>query len=232
MNSRLCQVVGAFLLVCGWSGVQAEEAPIGDPESERYSELEKNRSAFKETWVLPGVDFTQFDKLLVWDAQFEYRDVGPAQRTRSSILTTRKREFGISEGDRAAFEEVVGEAFMKEIERGRNFRLVEEAGPNTLILRGALLDIISKVPPETVGRTNVYLSQIGEATLVMELLNAETGDVLALVSERKKIEPPGGQVDQFTPRANTVTINFEIKRWAQSAAARLRGELDKALAGR
>ena len=38
---------------------------------------------------------------------------------------------------------------------------------DTLILRGGLLDIISRVPPEFVGRSEVYLASIGEATFVV-----------------------------------------------------------------
>ena len=78
-----------------------------------------------------------------------------------------------------------------------------------------------------------YLSTIGEATFVVELLDSETGTLLAMVSERKKIQPPGGgQIDQFTMRANRVTVMADIKRWAGNAARQLRNELDKAMGGR
>jgi len=218
--------------VLAWAAPVLAEEAIGDPESARYGELEKGRSSFKETWVLPGVDFTQYSKLHIWEAQFEYRDVGPAQNTSSSVMRTHKREFGISEEDRAEFESIVREAFLKEIQKGKQFELVDGIGPNTLILRGALLDVVSNVPPETVGRSDVYLATIGEATFVMELLDAKTGTVLALVSERRKIEPPGGgRIDQFSMPANRVTVTADIRRWATSAASGLRQSLDKALKG-
>ena len=54
---------------------------------------------------------------------------------------------------------------------------MDELGPNTMILRGAALDIISRVPPDTVGRSDIYLSTMGEATLVLELLDAEPGNI-------------------------------------------------------
>ena len=213
----------------------AEQAPvsdgaIGDPESERYQELEKGRSAYKETWVLPGADLTGYSKVYLWDAQFEYRDVGDPKKYRTTMSRSSRTKFGVSEADRAKFEETVSESFNQELARGKRFEIVDEIGPNTLILRGALLDVISYVPPESVGRTDVYLANIGEATVVIEVLDADSGTVLAVVSERRKITPPGGgQIDQFTQRANNVTITADVRRWASSAASKLRKELDKAM---
>ena len=232
MNGKILKLlVGIFAvgaLIPG-SLTRAEEA-IGDPESERYSELEKARSSFKETWVLPGVDFSEYDTIYFWAGQFEYRDVGPAESSSSYRNRTRKREFGISEEDRREFEQIVGDAFRNEIEKGKHFTIADEVGPDTLILRGALLDVVSNVPPPTTGRTETYLATIGEATLVMEIMDSETGTVLALVSQRKKIQPPGGgQIDRFSMQANRVTVTADIKRWASSAASQLRKELDKAM---
>ena len=57
-------------------------------------------SAFQETWVNPNFDFTQYQNLFLWESYFEYRDVGPARATRSTMMSTHKREFGINESDR------------------------------------------------------------------------------------------------------------------------------------
>ena len=209
----------------GWG----EEA-IGDPEAERYSELEKARSTFQETWVLPGADFSQYDKIYFWEGVFEYRDVGPATGTTSYRGRSTKTDFPVSDEGRRDFEQIVTETFSREMQRGKSFRVVDQVGPDTLIVSGALLDIVSHVPPETVGRVDTYLANIGEATLVVELIDAETGAVLAMVSERRKIQSPGGgQIDQFTMRANRVTINADIRRWASGLAGRLRSALDKAM---
>lgn len=39
-----------------------------------------------------------------------------------------------------------------------------------------------RLPPEFVGRSEVYLANVGEATLVMEFLDGKTGEVLARIS--------------------------------------------------
>ena len=200
---------------------------------EVQTELVKAKSSFKETWVHPEADFTQYSKLYLWDGQFEYRDVGPARRTSSVLMRTHKREFGISDKDRMAFEKVVSEAFVGEILKAKKFDVVDEIGPDTLIMRGAALDIISKIPPDTIGPSDIYLAVLGEATLVFELIDAETGETIAVVSERRRIEPVGGsRIDEFSMPANRATITADVKRWAKRAATKLRTEIEKAISGK
>jgi len=212
--------------------VTAQEAEPADPSGGRYAELVKEDGSFRETWVLPGVDPAKYHKVFVWDGQFEYRDVGPARRTRSTMVFTLKREFGISEEDRVRFEEIVGDAFMKEISKGKQFELVtqiDDVDASTLILRGGLLDIVSRVPPETVGRSEIYLSSIGEATFIMELIDAGTGDVVALVAERRAIDTMNARGMGFGMPTNSATILGDLKRWAGNLARRLRTAIDDAI---
>ena len=201
-----------------------DERPLGDTEG-----LEKAKSGFRETWVNPNADFGQYSKLYLWGAIFEYRDVGPAERTRSTLSRSNKREFGIAPEDRVKFEETVSEIFLKELGKIKELEIVQDIGPDTIIMRGGFLDIISRVPPETVGRTDVYLATFGEATFVVELIDAETGDILAVASERRKIEQPGGQINNMTMRTSSVTVLAEVRRWAQRTASKLRSEIDKGM---
>lgn len=227
--SKLRRLIAtAAILGMGAIFAQAQE---GDqvPEEERYGHLEKGKSGFKETWVNPGTDFSQYKNLYLWEAEFQYRDVGPARRTRSTMLNTRQREFGISDADRRKFEEVVSEVFLAELNKGKRYTIVSEIGPDTLILRGAVLDIISRVPPETVGRSDVYLANVGEATLVLELIDAEDGEVVAVASERRKMQSGTGRIDEFSRPTNRATVLAEVRRWARRAASKLRTELDKAM---
>ena len=217
----------AIVIGCGVVFAQDDEQA-----TESDSELIKVKSSFQETWVHPDADFTKFSKLYLWDALFEYRDVGPAQRTRTTMMSSRKREFGISDADREKFEEMVSEAFVKEIQKSKKLELVDEIGPGTLILRGAVLDIISLVPPDTIGRSEIYLSSMGEATLVVELIDAENGEVAAVVAERRAIARPGSStIDSFSTPTTSVTVIAEVRRWSTRAASKLRKELDRAIAG-
>ena len=217
-------IATAVALLMSIGAVYAQDEATDDPTAG----LVKGKSSFKETWVHPDADFSKYSKIHLWESHFEYRDVGPARRTSSSMMNTRKREFGISDEDRSTFEQVVSEVFREELEKGKNYEITSDVGEGILLLRGALLDIISSVPPDTMGRSDIYLSTIGEATLVIEAIDAVTGRTVAIVSERRAIQPPGGgQLDRFSTPANRVTIMSDIKRWARRQASKLRKELDK-----
>lgn len=195
-------------------------------------DMEKVRGKFSEVWVNPKADFSRYDKILLGDAEFQFRDVGPAEKYRTSTLrSSSKREFGILESEQEKFRQVVGDAFVKEMARSKKFTLVEDAQPGTLLIEGAVMDIVSYVPPEVIGRSEVYLADIGAATLVLEIHDATTGDTLAYIEERRKISQPGGRIDQFTPPTNSVTVWAEVGRWARNAASRLRTSLEKARKG-
>ncbi len=232
-------VTVAVLAVGGAQEIGAEEEAISaeaqeqkSEGSDRYSELVKVDGSFQETFVLPGINFGDFNKVFFWEAQFEYRDVGPARKTRSTMLHTHKREFGISEEDRQKFEEIVGEAFEKEISKAKQFTILEnidDIDSQTLILRGALIDIISNVPPEMIGRSDVYLSSVGAATFVMEFIDARTGGVVALVAERRAMETLNARSGMIAVPANSASVMGDIRRWSGDLARRLRSRLAKAI---
>jgi hypothetical protein len=240
MKSIFAFAAGVVAVIAALAVIGAEEqggAPAASDQpasqgSDRYSELVKVDGKFQETFVLPGVDFGSYNKVFLWEAQFEYRDVGPARRTRSTMLSTHKREFGISEEDRKKFEEIVGEAFDEEISKAEQFTLIDNidnVDAATLILRGGLVDIISRVPPETVGRSDVYLSSVGAATFVMEFIEARSGNVVALVAERRAIETLNSRSGMAAIPANSASVMGDIRRWSGDLARRLRTRLDKAI---
>lgn len=224
MKSLLTVLVLVFLVA---GSVSAQSPAIN--EMEGMENLEKvKRAKFRETYVDTGVDFSKYNKLYLGEALYDYRDVGPAKRTRMYTGSSRKSAFGISEADRRKFEEIVEQAFLKEIEKGKKFTIVETIDANTIILRGAVIDIISKVPPEFIGRSEIYMASVGEATLVMELIDATSGETLALVAERGTIGR-NTSIDMFTTPTNSVTVIADVKLWAKRAASKLRSDLDSAI---
>ena len=137
--------------------------------------------------------------------------------------------FAVNEEDRAKFGKVVSEAIVKELGRSKKFELVEEVGPGVLLMRGAFLDVISTVPPSRAGRVDVHLASVGEATMVFELIDSETGVIQARVGERRLITPPGATMNQVGAMpSNSNMIWADVNQWASKVARDLRVALDKA----
>lgn len=197
--------------------------------------LEKvRRSKFSDTYVKPEVDFSFYNTVYIGEALFDYRDVKPSKMS-SGIYsnTTSNLEYPINEEDRRQFEKIVREAFRTEIVKGKHFKIVDvlNTDEHTLIMRGVVMDIVSKVPPESVGRTRLYMSSVGGATLGLEFLDGTTGEVLARVAERGRIGDATGQVSRTSQPVNRTTVIADVKRWATNAAIKLRKVLDSALEG-
>lgn len=176
--------------------------------------------AYKLAWADPDVDFSVYNKVIPGGAHFQFRAV--KKTSSSQARSSNKSEFWISDADKIKLEETVTEIFREEVAKSKTFEIVSEPGPDTLILRGGLFDIVSQVPPELVGRGEIYLSSVGEATLVIEAIDSLSGEVIYRGVERRAAQQVGGMAIQ----ANTVTTWAEVRRLARRWATRLREGLD------
>lgn len=171
-------------------------------------------------WARRDVDLTGYNKVLLQSAGIQYRPVKSSPSIRMGISTG--TEFPLDEKQKARVREEVQKAFLDEIRRGENYTIVREPGPDVLIVRGALLDVVSFVPPERVGRSDVYLDRVGEATLVLELIDSQSEAVLVRVVDRRAAEQHGPAV-----KATSVSNAAEVRRMVRIWARRLRENLDK-----
>lgn len=179
-----------------------------------------DNSVFQRAWIDPDIDLSFYNQIMSGGAEFEFRAVRGNAGTSSRASS--RNEFPISEANQQRLKDTVGEVFREELANSQHFTMTDERGPDVLIVRGALLDIVSRVPPERVGRSDVFLSSVGEATLVLELLDAESGEVIYRAADRRAAEPAGNR----GVRANTVTTWNEVRRLARRWATRLREGLD------
>jgi hypothetical protein len=179
-----------------------------------------DNARFAGAWIDPEIDITQYNKIIPGGAEFEFRSV--KKTSASAARYTNKREFWISDANRQRLAETVSDVFTEELQKSKHFTLTEEPGPDTLIVHGALHDIVSNVPPEDVGRSEIYLRSLGEATLIIELRDSLSNEVVYRAVERRAVESVGNEM----VRAHTATTWAEVRRWARRWAVRLREGLD------
>lgn len=175
-------------------------------------------------WARPDVDWTQYSTILLEPVGIEYRPGGESGRT------MRARSDGgpyvVTDEQKKRLESTVVEAFRTELARSERFDLVDSANADTLLIRAALLDIVSYVPPDTMsGLNEVYLSRVGEATLVLEIRDATSNAILARSVDRRAAG------DEFQlQESNRVRNTSEVRRLASSWARSLRTSLEDATA--
>ena len=173
-----------------------------------------------EAWARPGLDLSGYTKIMLENAGIEYRPGG-----RSSLARSRGGPYEVTEAQKEWLQTIVTKEFREELARSEHFTIVDQPGPDVLLVRGGLLDVISNVPPEPVGLTDIYLTSVGEATLVVELRDSITNAILARARDRRAAERAGGTLFESDRATNTT----EVRRLAQTWASLLRTRLDEYL---
>ena len=220
----------AILLFCGvlMAGVlYAQDAPVEKVTG--GDDLVQEKGPWEGTWIHPDADITKYSKLYMWESLFKFREGGAtsAGTTMQMMRGDQSGPFAISEESKEKFKQVVSDAVVKELARSKQFTVTEEVGPDTLLVRGAVLDIVSNVPPNLSGG-GIHLASVGQATIVFELIDAETGVVQARAAERRAIQPPQRMNQVNTAPVNAASVWNDVEQWARGEAQVLRKALDKA----
>ena len=219
MRAIIVLVPALMLVACAASQPSIQKGP--DAETTFDGLVRIDNSAFDRAWIDPDVDLKSYSKIIPGKAEFEFRAVKKSA-TRMTMRPSGQTEFWIDEKNRNKLVDTVTEVFGEELARSKHFTITDEPGPDALVVTGGLLDIVSQVPPEFAGRSEIYLTSLGEATLVLELRDSLSGETIYRAVERSRIERPGRQMME----ANKVTTWAEVRRWARRWAARLTEGLD------
>ena len=219
MKSLMLVLFSLLIVACSSAPPALQTGPGAEYTFDGLVRVDNAR--FRSAWADPEVDFSQYNKVMPGGARFEFRAVSKTAG-RMSFSRGNQREFWISDANRDKLVDTVSAVFKEELSKAQGWEAAEEVGPDVLILRGALLDIVSFVPPEMIGRGEIYLSSVGEATLVVEGIDSMSGEVVFRAVDRRSAGPAGNEMI----RANTVTTWSEVRRWARRYATILREGLE------
>lgn len=217
MNKQLAILMASLLVIT---------ACAGEPTIDTSAELTHdglapiNNSNFRDAWADPDIDFKKYNQIMLGAAEFEFRAVRKSARS-SSMSRSGTDEFWIDEQNRQKLIDTVTEVFREELVSAEGFTFTDTPGPETLILIGALHDIVSRVPPDMVGRGEIYLASVGEATLIIEARDSLSGETIYRAVDRRNAERMGDFIE-----ANSVTTWAEVRRMARRWATRLRTGLE------
>ncbi len=214
----------AFAIAVGSAGCStAPPAPqTGEDAEFTFDGLVKyDNTRVDAAWAATDFDLSGYINMKLVGLGIEYREV--KNRGSTSAARSSSGPFFIDDKARAQFETLVKDIFTEELGKSNRFQVVDEPGPQTIIVAGGLLNVTSYVPPDPIGgRSNIYLSRVGEATLVLEIRDSETNTVLARAVDRRAAETIGGT---FT-RSNSVTNSAEARRLIRYWGNLLREALD------
>ena len=211
--------LAAILIACTTAPPTIQTGPDVEISFDGLHKVDNSKA--DEAWARPDFDLSGYTKLWPLGFGVEYRQV--KDRGNTAMGRSQGGPYFVDEETRARFENMVLLIFAEELRKIERYELVEGPGADVLIVEGSLLDVISYVPPEPVGgRSSVYLSSVGEATLVLELRDSESRTILARSIDRRAAETPGAGMAFANPVRNRAEVERLIRRWA----TRLREGLD------
>jgi hypothetical protein len=173
---------------------------------------------FEAAYVRPGVTFANYAKLMVKDLELAFRTPDREQN-----------QFPLGEDQKTRFRAALATAFGKELGKLEAVEVVTEPGPDVLALRVRVQDIVARAPGRRVGgggRAGFALETVGEMTLVLELKDSQSDEVLVRVFDRQAAEGAA-----MVSGEGVVSTWEGVDRIVAAWAARARDGLERLLGG-
>lgn len=190
----------ALLWYAGESGAQVLLATGSDAEIIGDGLHRVDPSVMDTAWVRPGLDLSGYARIYFLPTAVQFREV--PERRYSARSMESATEFPVSDVMQTRLRNAFGETFYEAVQDAESYELSEEVGRDVLLVRGFLTDVASGVPPELPGSNVGSVRWAWESTIVIELRDSMSDDVLARVASRERVEGPfeRSAVGALTPR--------------------------------
>ena len=136
----------------------------------------------------------------------------------------------MSPEQQARFRDALEQNFRTELGSLERLRLVQESGPDVLKLDITVQDISARVQPgsRTSGAwSNIVLDAVGEATLILELRDSESAEILARGVDARAIEGAAMRQSGGGVASTWAEVEDLCARWASIARTRLDAVIDQ-----
>jgi len=227
---RSCAVlIGAVWLAAGslpgCVAPQPKRAEVVTGSRAEVSEdgLHRLRNAgFKNAWAKPEADFGSYDKVILQLVKIRYK-----RKPRTTRTSSTRANFALSQSQLERMQRYFREIFEEELATSSGFELVSEPGPDVLFIGASIIDLVVSVPTESsAGREMVLTSSTGKMTLMLEVYDSESGEILARLAERREARSSAGAGHNDLYWSNSVTNSDSVRRLFKRWARILRERLD------
>jgi hypothetical protein len=171
-------------------------------------------------YARPGASLASYNRVKVDPVEVAFDTAWDPKRTGSSFKLDAKEREAIRSGTAT----IVRDEFIKALQAKSGYQVTEESGPDVLRVKTRIVDLYVNAPDTmSPGITRTYTLSAGRMTLVAELYDSESGQVLARVADQREARNTGQM--QLTNRATNEWAASDV---AAGWARLLRNALDKA----
>jgi hypothetical protein len=181
--------------------------------------LVENPKQMAYVWAQPGADLSQYERVYIAEPLVAFKKNWQRDQNRGHIKVRSSDMERIKNNVAGLFIEV----FTEELGKG-GYTLSNERAEDVLLVRPAIIDLDVTAPDvRSTARSQSFATSAGSMTLYVELIDSETGDMLAKALDRRADRDTGTLQWQTGPANRAAALRI-IRPWAEA----LREALDEA----
>lgn len=218
----LVTVLAAALVLGGTAQAKKDELPETTTEGLRLATNNKHRIVY----VADDVDFKQYSKVYIvdcavafkknWQRDYNRNERDLSRQVRDSDVTRIKNNLA------AEFKKVFTETMTEQ-----GIEVVTEAGPDVIILRPAIINLVVNAPDiRSAGRAYQFTGDPGQMTLYLELYDSVSSAMLAKIMDAQDAGRRTPTMNYTTSVSNIAAADRILKGWATELATHFSATTD------
>ena len=139
-------------------------------------------------YARPGATLARYKRVRIDPVEVAFHPGWDPTRTGSNIKVSSAERQRILDG----VAKLVHEEFARELQDQSGYAVTEESGDDVLRVKVEIVNLAVSAPSgSSTGRSRTYVVSAGEMTLVAELLDSTSGEVIARVVDRREARSTG-----------------------------------------
>ena len=173
--------------------------------------LVENPKQMAYVWAQPGADLSQYERVYIAEPLVAFKKNWQRDQNRGHIKVRSSDMERIKNNVAGLFIEV----FTEELGKG-GYTLANELAEDVLLVRPAIIDLDVTAPDvRSTARSQSFATSAGSMTLYVELIDSETGDMLAKALDRRADRDTGTLQWQTGPANRAAALRI-IRPWAEA----------------
>lgn len=226
------RTLAASFIALALLGTAAPTILMAQEEKTTWDDLKLTKSSRSQrVYLLPGANFSPYNKVMLDPTEASFRKNWARDYNRSS--GTISRRISDEDIDRVTKEvsKGFGDILAEEFQKG-GYQVVQSPGPDVLRVRSGVIDLAVSAPDiRSSGRTYSASWEAGEATVVVEARDSQSGALLGRALDRRL----AGDNRSYLRNSVTNKADFRalFRKWAKASVEglnRLKGGSPVAMA--
>jgi len=222
---RSLVALGAAGILAGCASASGPPTLQTGPDAEVTADglYRMDNSLVALAWMKPDIDLRGYNAIMLDPVTVAYQKDPGSRRTATSIGVGTPN-FALSpsqmENLKSWFQEVVADVLTED----DGYRIVDTPGPDVLRISADLIDLIVRVPTQPrAGRGRLFTTSYAVVTLIVEVRDSESGEILARAADRRDPTTGGGELVEVS----STFVRSDVRRLFRYWAGIMRERLDQ-----